>query len=335
MKRAIVIRYGGFGDVIQAASILPHLKAEGWHITWDTSEQGFEVLKSDPCVDQLLLTPYQSVSDQQLGQYWDARTNGFERVINLTGSVENSSLMKPNSFGFFHDDATRRRLYGDINYVEHIHRIAGVPGPFLPRYCPSSSEIVAAKAVLGQKPGKLAEPSIVLGVAGSAEYKIWPHADDFVALLLAQTEAKIYLAGGPKDADFAQKLLKNVLFSQKTVENRVSAESRVIDMTSWPIRDAYAVASIANCVVGPETGIVNAVAGTKNRKVVLLSHSSPRNLTAHWINTVAVEPGVPCHPCHRLHQTKKFCPRGPSGEFAACAESIDPAQVFAACQYQQ
>ena len=326
MKRAIIIRYGGFGDVIQAASILPHLKSEGWQITWDTSEQGFEVLKSDPCIDQLLLTPFQSVSDQQLGQYWDARTNGFERIINLTGSVENSSLMKPNSFGFFHDDATRRRLYGDVNYVEHIHKIAGVPGPFLPRYCPSEAEIAAAKHTLGYDAGISVETSIVLGLAGSAEYKIWPHIDDFVGLLLNQTDAKIYLAGGPKDADFAQKLLKNVFFSRKN-------DDRVVDMTSWPVRAAYAIAGFANCVVGPETGIVNAVAGTPGRKVVLLSHSSPRNLTAHWINTVAIQPGVACHPCHRLHQTKKFCPRGPSGEFAACAESIDPAQVFAACRY--
>jgi ADP-heptose:LPS heptosyltransferase len=326
VKRAIIIRYGGFGDVVQAASILPHLKSDGWHITWDTSEQGFEILKSDPFVDQLLLTPFQSVSDQQLGQYWDARTNGFDRIINLTGSVENSSLMKPNSFGFFHDDATRRRLYGDVNYVENIHRVAGVPGPFLPRYCPSLTEICNASAALGEKPGQLAEPSIVVGLAGSAEYKIWPHVDDFVALLLRKTEAKVYLAGGPKDAEFAQKLLKNVDFSQISVD-------RVVDMTSWPVREAYAVAGLANCVVGPETGIVNAVAGAANRKVVLLSHSSPRNLTSHWINTVAIEPGVPCHPCHRLHQTKKFCPRGPSGEFAACAESIDPAQVLAACHY--
>ncbi len=318
MKRLIVIRCGGFGDVIQAASILPGLKEEGWHITFDTSEQGFEILKSDPCIDSLLLTPHGSVSGENLGAYWNARTNGFNRIINLTGSVENTSLMTPNVFGFFHDDETRRRLYGDINYVEHAHRIANVPGPFAPRYCPYLAELDMTR---GLSDGKR---MVVLSLAGSAHYKVWPHAPAFVEKLLGQPETLVYLAGGPNDAHIAKDILAYL------VEEQVPDLARVIDGTGEAVRTSYAIAWQADLVVGPETGIMNAVARSAGRKVVLLSHSSPTNLTKHWTNTVAISSRVPCHPCHRLHNTEKFCPRGPSGAFAACAESISPEQVLAA-----
>jgi ADP-heptose:LPS heptosyltransferase len=316
VKRVIIIRYGGFGDALQAASILPGLKNEGWDITWDASEQGFELLKSDPLIDALLLTPHGSVPDADLGEYWNARTNGFNRVINLCESVENSSLMKPNVLGFFHDDETRRRLHGDTGYVEHIHLISGVSGPFLPRYCPETDEIDAANRVLGPK-------NIVLALAGSAEYKVWPHAPAFVSRVLAETDAKIFLAGGSKDAGLAQEIVDFVAEEGKNDPNRV------VNLTNSPVRAAFAVAWQSDVVVGPETGIMNAVAASAGRKIVLLSHSSPRNLTQHWLNTMAIQPSVACHPCHRLHQTTKFCPRGPSGGFAACAESISPDVVLA------
>lgn len=317
MKRVIIIRYGGFGDALQAASILPGLKSDGWDITWDASEQGFELLKSDPLIDALLLTPHGSVRDADLGEYWNARTNGFNRVINLCESVENSSLMKPNVLGFFHDDETRRRLYGRINYVEHIHLIAGVSGPFLPRYCPEIEEIDAANRILGAK-------NVVFGLAGSSEYKVWPHAPGFIERVLAETDARIFLAGSSNDAGIAADIVDFI------AQERRRDLNRVVDLTKSHVRDAFSIAWQADVVVGPETGIMNAMAASAGRKIVLLSHSSPRNLTEHWFNTVAIEPVSPCHPCHRLHQTTKFCPRGPSGGFAACAESISPDVVLAA-----
>lgn len=317
MKRVIIIRYGGFGDALQAASVLPGLKNEGWDITWDVSEQGFELLKSDPLIDALLLTPYGSVPDSHLGEYWNSRTNGFDRVINLCESVENALLMKPNVLGFFRDDDARRRMYGSTSYVEHIHMIAGVPGPYLPRFCPEIGEIDAANRLLGQK-------SVVLGLAGSAEYKVWPHAPAFVECVLSETDASIFLAGGSKDAEIARNIVDFV------VEEGKNDPKRVIDLTNAPVRESFAIAWQSDVVVGPETGIMNAVAASAGRKIVLLSHSSPQNLTSHWTNTAAIEPAVACHPCHRLHQTTKFCPRGPSGGFAACAESISPDVVLAA-----
>lgn len=68
---------------------------------------------------------------------------------------------------------------------------------------------------------------------------------------------------------------------------------------------------------------VNAVAMEPMLKLVLLSHSSPENLTKHWVNTASVEAtGVPCHPCHRLHRDFTFCAQHPDTQFAACQSAM-------------
>ena len=316
--RLLIIRYGGIGDAIQASSILPHLRAEGWHITWDASEAGETVLRHDPHIDAFLVTPHCSVPEEQLAVYWNARTTGFHRVINLCETVEVALLPTPKNLGFYRDDATRRRLYSGRNYLAHIHEVAGVPPPYRPWYFPTEAETAAAAAeIAGRR-------AVVLCLAGSAPYKVWPVADDVAATLLwDDPDAVVFLAGGTKDAHLAAAV------AQTVARLRPAALERLVDMTGRTLRETLAVACLAAAVVGPETGILNAVAHRPMRKVVMLSHSSHENLTRDWENTAALRPQVPCHPCHRLHYTAKFCPRVPGG-FAACAASFDVPTILRA-----
>jgi hypothetical protein len=52
---ACVVRYGGFGDSIQAANILPELKRQGFHVVFMTLPRGQDILKHDPHIDDWLL----------------------------------------------------------------------------------------------------------------------------------------------------------------------------------------------------------------------------------------------------------------------------------------
>ena len=40
-----LIRYGGFGDLIQASSIFPLLKAQGKKVCVNVTENGYDILK--------------------------------------------------------------------------------------------------------------------------------------------------------------------------------------------------------------------------------------------------------------------------------------------------
>jgi hypothetical protein len=85
-------------------------------------------------------------------------------------------------------------------------------------------------------------------------------------------------------------------------------------------------------VIGPETGLLNAVGMLPVPKIVMLSHSSETNLTLHWKNTAALKPAnVKCFPCHQLHTTWDHCVKvteGPGYGSALCQHEISIDQVW-------
>jgi ADP-heptose:LPS heptosyltransferase len=98
----------------------------------------------------------------------------------------------------------------------------------------------------------------------------------------------------------------------------------------WSIRQSLTFLEQADCVVGPETGPINAAGMLDVPKVCYLSHSSADNLTKHWKQCVTLLPSSPCAPCHRLHSDWTYCPKDEQTGAAACASSISPEVVFKA-----
>jgi hypothetical protein len=97
------------------------------------------------------------------------------------------------------------------------------------------------------------------------------------------------------------------------------------------IRETLTLAQNVDCVVGPETGVLNAVAFEPMGKVIMLSHSSQENLTKHWVNTSTLTPqGVDCYPCHRLHYGSEFCNEDKATGAAICQKSINTEKVLQA-----
>ena len=93
------------------------------------------------------------------------------------------------------------------------------------------------------------------------------------------------------------------------------------------------LAQACDLVVGPETGVLNAVGFETNAKLVFLSHSSKENLTKHWVNTYTVEPkNTPCYPCHKLHYGKGDCPAYETEDMwsALCQWNTDPDEAYLA-----
>ena len=87
----------------------------------------------------------------------------------------------------------------------------------------------------------------------------------------------------------------------------------------WPLRLALTMALHVDAVVATESVFANAVAFEENPKVVLLSHSSPENLTRDWRQTAALEAPVACHPCHRIHNAgAALCTRDTVTGASAC-----------------
>lgn len=295
-KNVCIVRYGGFGDMIQASSILPALKEDGWHVTVMTTPKGKSILEHDPHIDRFLLQDGNPHPDQvpnaELGDYWAVWQAKFDRWINLSESVEGTLLAMPSRMNHRWPDDLRRKMLG-VNYLEFTHQIAEVPLPPRPEFYPTEAENEWVVGELLPIKGFL----VMIALAGSSVHKAYPHMDNVIARILQGIpEATIVMVG---DATC------HVLEAGWQAEPRILKRSGV-----WSIRQTMIAARECDLVIGPETGVLNAVAFKQNAKIVMLSHSSVENLTRDWVNTVSMVPAkdVKCYPCHRLHYGREFCP---------------------------
>lgn len=327
-KTVCVCRYGGFGDSIQASNILPQLKRLGYHVVFMTTPRGHEILQHDPHIDEWLLQDDDQVPNHELPLYWMAQAPRFAKFVNLSESVEGTLLAFPGRANHQWPDTLRRAELGK-NYLEWTARLAELSYTSEARFYPSSAEVAAAQIYLANVKNELAGPlpmlaraperfNILWCLSGSSMHKFYPHQDTVIKRVLkAMPEAVIVFSG-----DYACKLLE----SGWEDEPRTRCESG-----NMGIRDTLALAQQVDCVVGPETGVLNAVGFEDVGKVILLSHSSPENLTKYWVNAETLTPAdTSCYPCHRLHYGREFCREDAETGAAACQVDISPDLVFEA-----
>ena len=314
-KSVCVVRYGGFGDMLQMACILPQLKRQGYHITVMTTPRGQSVVEHDPNIDVFFIQDDDQVPNHLLTDFWAHQAKQFDKFINLSESIEGTLLALPGraNHGWSHE---MRHKYLNLNYHEFTAEIAGVP--FIPegRFYPAPEEIETVAKLLPDTHTF----TLVFALSGSSRHKFYPGQDAVIAALLVQIpNIHVYLVG-----DEACKILEQGWEN----EPRVSLLSG-----KQTVRETLTLAQRSDCVVGPETGVLNSVAFDPSvGKVCLLSHSSIENLTKHWENTASIEPPkhVKCYPCHRLHYTAQHCDCDEAIGAARCQMEIDPERVVEA-----
>lgn len=303
-----IVRLGAYGDALWITPILDAYKRDGWHITVYTQKEGEASLKLDPNIDVLrvqpdtIFGPGGPQTAELQAAYWLYLERKHDRFINLVGSVERTLLPHPADPNFWLPDVTRRNVMNQ-NYVQNVFAWAGVP--FDPdsvkiNFTPSDEERAFAESVRAQFDG----PLVVINPSGSSLPKFYPHTQELIELL-DKAGVHSIVVGDLRGARF-----------------NPPERSRIIGK-SWTIRQCFAVAALADVVIGVESAIVNAVSHEKPLKIVLLSHSTANNLTRDWTSTIAVEPeGLACYPCQRIHHDWNHCSKGRTGA-AMCQEAAD------------
>lgn len=289
-KSAAVIRYGAFGDLMQASSVFAGLKKLGYHVTLYSSLPGADVVCHDPNIDEVVLQDRDQVPNGSLGDFWAHLKKKYDRFINLSESVEGSLLAMAGRAQHEWPKDVRHDVMNK-NYVEFQHKLAGVPHEPKIKFYATDDEKEWAK----KQRSKMGEFVIIWSLAGSAVHKTWPYLDNIIAgTLLCYPTAHIVLVGGPECV---------------ILEGGWDNEPRVHKTCGkWSIRQTLSFLEHADLIIGPETGVLNAACNLPQPKIVFLSHSTIENLTRDWINTVSLfSETTDCYPCHILHQSWKTC----------------------------
>lgn len=324
---AAFVRSGGIGDILVASSILPHLKEAGWHVRVFGNKATYEALRENPYVDSFCIDTDEHIKGDtgELGAYWGHIQDTYGVTVNLWQTFETLGIAKhPDAGHLFWPTAARRNIYGHLNYLELAHITMDIPFPAAVKFYPDKEAKDIARRFLRSIDAK---DSVVLYVAlmGTGVHKVVPRVPEALMKLMARYP-----------------FLKLVLSSVKEgagLQSFYPDDDRIYKKAGkWGLHTSMAVAQKADIVLGPETGLLNAVGMDSGvAKVVFLSHSNERNLTEYWENSTAVIPDCECHPCHMLHHKwdevcQPFSVEGYPDKYAKCAAEIHPQQIVDALE---
>jgi ADP-heptose:LPS heptosyltransferase len=317
-----VIRYGGFGDALQISPVLKLLKDSGKRVCVNVTERGEDVLINDPNVDELFTQKSDQVPNFELGPYWERITPLFDAVYNLGGIVE-QGLLSLAGDPIYDAPHTERHAKLNKNYSEALHDAAGVPHVFKTKFYPSASEHKWVRAQRRNMRIGLSHYVVLITLSGSSVHKAYPHMDAVMAhMLIKWPDVRFIMVG-----DSMCQMLEVGWESEPRVFLRSG---------KWSIRQTLAFAQTVDLVVGPETGVLNAVSSEEVAKVALLSHSSKENLTKHWVNTSPIgAEGVDCFPCHKMHFGFATCRRDVETGASMCAAKIHPDDIATAIEHHR
>lgn len=340
---ACIVRLGGIGDNLIAASTLRPLKKMGYMIEVITREPQSSVFENNPFIDKLTIK-----SDRELPQdnptswqkYWWSRSCEFAKFVNLSHSVEVLMARFPAETAFWWAAEFRRKVCGH-SYLEAAHDVVGVPHEFGQLFFPTSEE---QEDIASFKSRHSLDKKPLIGwvVSGTRVDKIYPFGAMAIARIISELDVNIIMLSSPSsvrpiDGNHAEQILNHVKLTNSSEKGIY--EARDVPGAgghSWSIRRMLTLAhSGCDLVIGPDSGIMWAVAMENIPKIVLHSHASVDNITKHWLNTISLhadQKKVPCSPCHLLHDTIDTCLEmqikagmKPSTEDigSACIRSID------------
>lgn len=292
--RACVVRYGAFGDMIIMSPLARLLKEKGYHVTVNAQAYSALVLNNNPNVDNLIVQEREAVPNPDLGPYWDLWKDEYDLYINLSESIEGKCLAVEGRPEFY-SPQNFRAWRGNRNYYDYTLELAGFPNEVTKpkgELFFSNGELSFAQSIRKQYQDKFL---ILWSLSGSSYHKIYGLFEPVMNDWLDRHPDAVMMTTGDQMA----RLLE---FNHPQV---------VKAATLYPIRHVMALTQVADVVVGPETGILNAAGCFSTPKVIFMSHSAPDNLCKHWDNAYPLTPNLeyaPCYPCHQLHYTKESCP---------------------------
>lgn len=308
-KTACVCRYGAFGDAVFIAPVLRQLKKDGYYVTLNCTEPCYQVLCKNPNVDMFMIQATNEIPNAELGAYWEKLAKPFTRFINLNGSIEEKLLLTPWQKEYTADKEQVKAMC-DHNYMDATMAAAGYPElkGEQPEVFFKEKEEKFAEEFRKDHPGFL----VVYSMSGSSAHKTYPYGDSVVhAIVEGMPDATVVLVG------------------EKGCKGIIDPHPRILDLCGdFSIRRSFILTRIADLVISTETAVANAASCFDTPKIVLLSHSSQENLTKYWRNCFAIEPPVPCFPCHRLHYSKDSCPTDEEIKLPVCVSMLTPTLIL-------
>lgn len=313
--KAIIHRFGAWGDMVIFTPLIAHLKNEGYEVTVNTSKRGLEVLRHNPGIDHFIEHDTSIPPDERLAKHLAHLNRGFDKAINLCESIE-GTLAKVPSRKDFHWSKEKRHEKCNRNFYDFTMEWAGYKDKkgrngFL--YF-STLEEKLARSFMKKYKGKF---KVMWSLSGSSPHKAYPYTEFVVKSLLEKYGDEIvFFTVGDDMCELLEPRMKGV----KNYSGK------------WPMRKSLVMTKYVDLVIGPDTGLMHGAGCFDTPKILFLSSNTKENLSKYWENCTELEAYVPCRPCHRLHYTTEHCILDPKLNTPVCMTRLSPEIVTEAIE---
>lgn len=310
-KRLLVIRLGALGDMLILTPLFKLLKQDGYHVTLLMKKYAEPCLHNCPYVDEYMWHDESIPLKDCPKRFVEIAAEGkYDKVLNLSGSLESSLLVSPDDPRF---DAPKEARDTDANYYDYLLARAGykIEHPRAVLWINEKEQgwIDAKRCKFGN------QFVIYWQLAGSGTHKTWPYAEEVGKEILRDHKNVTIVTNG----DELCKLLES--WGHKRAIHKSG---------TWSFRSSILFTRVADLVISPETGIMHAAGSNCVPKIVLLTHSNHNNFSKYFTNVYPIQSEAACSPCHRLmseQEALKVCPKNPDWGASLCSMSIRPEKV--------
>lgn len=308
-KKALVIRWGAIGDMVFVTPIPRLLKEQGYYVVVNCQRPGLIIMQHNPYIDEFWFQESKAIDPTKYDDYWKLIEAGFDKVINLTQSIEGDLLQFPSYMNSMRERKDERE---DDNFIDYTLEFAGFKERGLrPEIYFNEQEEVETQKFMEEFKDKFVVLVVLMGSSISKAYPWWPFIFNETTLYKDMPELITITTG-----DEWGRLLE------------WDHPQNVRGASTLSVRKSIALAKYANLVIGPDTGILNGAGAFDVPKICLLGQTSWNNICKYWENDYSVKSPSKCSPCYRIVYNREQCNVDPVTQGQLCMKELTPEMVI-------
>ncbi|MBQ8459985.1 glycosyltransferase family 9 protein [bacterium] len=330
-QKILLIKLSSLGDVIFNIPLANALKDAGYEVTWLVSEKGIQVVKDNPCVDNVILAPVgrwkkRGMSLESFKEYLEIlkqiRAEKFDIAID-------SQMMLKSLYWLLFCGAKRRIISKEaremailggnewiddisyapdspivLNYLRYANYLGINPEQIRVTLPPRTEEQIKKVDELLAGLDK-SKPLVVIAPATTWANKHWNKDNWKIVVENLAQNCNIVFTGGPNDNELIEYISGGKFLN-------LAGKTDIMELME--------VFSRANLVLAPDSGSAHLAWATGKPAVVTIFTCTPKEVLAPYGNSskyVALGGnGLPCQPCFkrkcRLHKNINACTNFPN-----------------------
>lgn len=288
MKKALISRYCAYGDAIHC-SHLPHLlKLKGYDVVdVEANIKLANILYENPFIDNL--TVFERNQNHliysnpfYMRKRWDIISKGYDKFINLYGSLEQGCIAMEFDAEYFMHDSNRKEMR-DINFYDQTSLWAGFPeevGKWQGEIYFNEEEENIVKKFMTQFEGKFV---VMINLSGTTIHKRFIIAKEIANWLLNEYRDVHIITTGDS------------LCKPYDIQHERSTSI----VGKFPFRQALNIAKYVNLFLSMESGLAVGANAFGTPTIQLMTSSSLNNHPKYAANDYSLQSPAYCSPCSK------------------------------------